>query len=296
MKMSYVATIGFFDGVHRGHQCLIGQVCELARKLQCASMIITFDRHPRQVLHADFVPQLLSTHEEKKRLLMATGIEHLEVLPFTKELSRLTALEFMQQVLSAQLHVQTLVMGYDHRFGCGGGSFPEYVKWGEQAGIEVVLAHELAEEKVSSSVIRRHLQQGEVKQANHLLGYEYSLQGKVVSGHQIGRNIGFPTANLEVQNDKLLPACGAYAIRAKVDNTFYNGMLCIGHRPTLNNGDELSVEANLFDFCGNLYGKELVLNLVERLRDEQPFSSVQALQQQLEQDALIAQKILGTRL
>lgn len=296
MKMSYVATIGFFDGVHRGHQCLIGQVCELAHKLQCASMIITFDRHPRQVLHADFVPQLLSTHEEKKRLLMTTGIERLEVLPFTEELSKLTALEFMQQVLSAQLHVQTLVMGYDHRFGCGGGSFSEYVKWGEQAGIEVVLAHELEEEKVSSSVIRRHLQQGAVKQANHLLGYEYSLQGKVVSGHQVGRNIGFPTANLEVQNDKLLPVCGAYAIRAKVDNTFYNGMLCIGHRPTLNNGDELSVEANLFDFCGNLYGKELVLNLVERLRDEQPFSSVLALQQQLEQDALLAQKILGTRL
>ena len=112
----------------------------------------------------------------------------------------------------------------------------------------------------------------------------------------MGRNIGFPTANLEVQKDKILPACGVYAIRAKVDNTSYDGMLCIGHRPTLNNGDELSVEANLFGFSGDLYGKELMLSLVERLRDEQPFSSVQALQQQLEQDALMAQKILGTRL
>lgn len=296
MKMSYIATIGFFDGVHRGHQCLIGQVCELAHKLRCASMIITFDRHPRQVLHSDFIPQLLSTHEEKKRLLMATGIDRLEVLPFTEELSQLTALEFMQQVLSAKLHVQTLVMGYDHHFGNGGGTFPEYVGWGKQAGIEVVLAHELESEKVSSSVIRRYLQRGEVKQANHLLGYEYSLQGKVICGHQVGRNIGFPTANLEVQKDKLLPACGVYAIRAKVDNTSYDGMLCIGHRPTLNNGDELSVEANLFGFSGDLYGKELMLSLVERLRDEQPFSSVQALQQQLEQDALMAQKILGTRL
>ena len=292
MNMSYIATIGFFDGVHRGHQCLIGQVCELAHKLQCASMIITFDRHPRQVLHSDFIPQLLSTHEEKKHLLMATGIDRLEVLPFTKGLSKLTALEFMQQVLNAKLHVQTLVMGYDHHFGNGGGTFSEYVEWGKQAGIEVVLAHELESEKVSSSVIRRHLQQGEVKQANHLLGYEYSLQGKVVSGHQVGRIIGFPTANLEVQKDKLLPACGAYAIRVRVDNTSYNGMLCIGYRPTLNNGNELSIEANLFGFSGDLYGNELVLSLVERLRDEQSFSSVQALQQQLEQDALLAQKLL----
>ena len=208
MKMSYVATIGFFDGVHRGHQCLVSQVCELAHRLECASMLITFDRHPRQVLHSDFVPQLLSTHEEKMRLLAATGIDKLEVLPFTEELSKFTAFKFMQQVLFAQLHVQTLVMGYDHRFGCDGGTLPEYMLWGRQAGINVVLAHELEEEKVSSSVIRRYLQWGDVKRANHLLGYEYSLQGKVISGHQVGRNIGFPTANLEVPKDKLLPACG----------------------------------------------------------------------------------------
>jgi riboflavin kinase/FMN adenylyltransferase len=292
MKMNYVATIGFFDGVHRGHQCLIGQVCELAHKLCCPSLIITFDRHPRQVLHADFVPQLLSTYEEKKRLLTETGIERLEVLPFTQELSRLTALEFMQQVLGAQLHVQTLVMGYDHRFGNGGGTFPEYVEWGRMAGIDVVLAHELKEEKVSSSVIRNLLKEGNLIQANHLLGYEYSLQGKVVSGHQVGRNLGFPTANVQVQPEKLLPANGVYAVKAKVEDTLYNGMLCIGHRPTLNNGGELTVEANLFDFSGDLYGKELVLSLVERLRNERTFSSVQGLRQQLEQDAVQAQRAL----
>jgi len=292
MKKRYVATIGFFDGVHRGHQCLVSQVCELAHRLECASMLITFDRHPRQVLHADYVPQLLSTSEEKMRLLRATEIDKLEVLPFTEELSKFTALKFMQEVLCAQLHVQTLVMGYDHRFGCDGGTLQEYVQWGKQTGIDVVLAHELEEEKVSSSVIRRYLQLGDVKQANHLLGYEYSLQGKVISGHKVGRHIGFPTANVAVQKEKLLPACGVYAIRVKLDESFYDGMLCIGHRPTLSNGDELSVEANLFDFCGDLYGKELVLSLVDRLRDEQPFSSLQALQEQLEQDAVRAREVL----
>ena len=292
MKKRYVATIGFFDGVHRGHQCLVSQVCELAHRLECASMLITFDRHPRQVLHADYVPQLLSTSEEKMRLLKATEIDKLEVLPFTEELSKFTALKFMQEVLCAQLHVQTLVMGYDHRFGCDGGTLQEYVQWGKQTGIDVVLAHELEEEKVSSSVIRRYLQLGDVKQANHLLGYEYSLQGKVISGHKVGRHIGFPTANIAVQKEKLLPACGVYAIRVKLDESFYDGMLCIGYRPTLSNGDELSVEANLFDFCGDLYGKELVLSLVDRLRDEQLFSSLQALQEQLEQDAVRAREVL----
>jgi len=293
MDRQCVATIGFFDGVHRGHQCLVSQVCRLAQKLCCPSLVITFDKHPRQVLHSDYIPQLLSTLSEKKSLLMASGIDRLEVLPFTEELSRLTALQFMQQVLHDQLNVQTLVMGYDHRFGCGGGTFPEYVEWGRQTGIDVVQAHELEEEKVSSSCIRRFLAEGDVRQANILLGYHYALHGVVVSGHQVGRHIGFPTANLRVEDDKLLPALGVYAVRVTVeDEASYDGMLCIGHRPTLNNGEELSVEANLFGFSGDLYGKKVTLRLVDRLRDEQSFPSVQALQRQLEQDAVKARKVL----
>lgn len=294
MKRQCVATIGFFDGVHRGHQCLVSQVCGLARKLCCPSLVVTFDKHPRQVLHSDYIPQLLSTLSEKKALLEATGIDRLEVLPFTHELSRMTALEFMQQVLRDRLDVQTLVMGYDHHFGCDGGTFPDYVEWGRQAGIDVVLAHELEGEKVSSSRIRRSLMSGDVRMANRLLGYCFSLEGVVVSGHQVGRHIGFPTANLKVQDDKLLPAQGVYAVRVRVEeDTTYDGMLCIGHRPTLNNGDELSVEANLFDFNGDLYGRKVMLSMVDRLRDEQSFPSVQALQQQLEQDAVQARIILS---
>lgn len=293
MERQCVATIGFFDGVHRGHQCLVSQVCRLAHEHSCPSLVITFDKHPRQVLHADYIPQLLSTLTEKKALLMASGIDRLEVLPFTVELSRLTALQFMQQVLRDQLQVKTLVMGYDHRFGCGGGEFADYVEWGRQTGIDVVLAHELDDVKVSSSRIRRFLAEGDVRQANMLLGYPYALQGVVMSGHQVGRHIGFPTANLKVQEDKLLPALGVYAVRVRVeDEASYDGMLCIGHRPTLNNGDELSVEANLFDFSGDLYGKKVKLMLVDRLRDEQSFPSVQALQQQLEQDAAHARRAL----
>ena len=294
MERQCVATIGFFDGVHRGHQCLVSQVCRLAHEHSCPSLVITFDKHPRQVLHADYIPQLLSTLTEKKALLMASGIDRLEVLPFTVELSRLTALQFMQQVLRDQLQVKTLVMGYDHRFGCGGGEFADYVEWGRQTGIDVVLAHELDDVKVSSSRIRRFLAEGDVRQANMLLGYPYALQGVVMSGHQVGRHIGFPTANLKVQEDKLLPALGVYAVRVRVeDEASYDGMLCIGHRPTLNNGDELSVEANLFDFSGDLYGKKVKLMLVDRLRDEQSFPSVQALQQQLEQDAAHARRALN---
>ena len=293
MERQCVATLGFFDGVHRGHQCLVSQVCRLAHEHSCPSLVITFDKHPRQVLHADYIPQLLSTLTEKKALLMASGIDRLEVLPFTVELSRLTALQFMQQVLRDRLQVKTLVMGYDHRFGCGGGEFADYVEWGRQTGIDVVLAHELDDVKVSSSRIRRFLAEGDVRQANMLLGYPYALQGVVMSGHQVGRHIGFPTANLKVQEDKLLPALGVYAVRVRVeDEASYDGMLCIGHRPTLNNGDELSVEANLFDFSGDLYGKKVKLMLVDRLRDEQSFPSVQALQQQLEQDAAHARRAL----
>ena len=294
MERQCVATIGFFDGVHRGHQCLVSQVCRLAHERCCPSLVITFDKHPRQVLQSDYIPQLLSTLTEKKALLNASGIDRLEVLPFTVELSRLTALQFMQQVLRDQLQVKTLVMGYDHRFGCGGGEFADYVEWGRQTGIDVVLAHELEDVKVSSSRIRRFLAEGDVRQANTLLGYQYALQGVVVSGHQVGRHIGFPTANLKVQEDKLLPAQGVYAVRVTIEaEATYDGMLCIGHRPTLNNGDELSVEANLFDFSGDLYGKKVKLMLVDRLRDEQSFPSVQALQQQLEQDAAHARRALN---
>lgn len=295
MKKEYIATIGFFDGVHCGHRFLIEQVREDAERLNMPSLLITFDKHPREVLCADYVPKLLSTLTEKKTLLQNTGVDEIHILPFTSTLSHLSALDFMKEVLSGQLHVHTLVMGYDHHFGHGGGSFSEYVQWGREAHIDVVLAKELNGAKVSSSVIRHHILQGEIERANECLGYTYFIDGNVVSGHQVGRQIGFPTANLSIAKEKILPACGVYAVKAIVSGTdAYNGMLCIGHRPTLQNGDDLSVETNLFDFEGNLYGQTLRLEIVKKLRDEIHFASLDDLQQQLREDERNSRECLAT--
>lgn len=290
----YVATIGFFDGVHRGHRCLIHQVCACAKEHGCASMLITFDRHPRQVLHSDFVPQLLSTLEEKTALLGQSDADELRVLPFTPELARLTARQFMADVLVGQLNVGTLVMGYDHRFGHGGGSFEEYVAWGREAGIEVILATALDDVAVSSSRIRRLLADGDVSLANELLGYPYAFEGEVIKGRQLGRTLGFPTANVAVPRDKMLPATGVYAVEAITqDGHRWGGMLCIGSRPTVQNGNDVSVEVNLFGFAGDLYGTSLRIEMVARLRDEVKYESLEQLKHQLGHDAEHAESILN---
>lgn len=290
-----IATIGFFDGVHRGHRCLIAQVCEKAKQRSLSSLIVTFDRHPREVIQADYIPQMISTCEEKKLLLKETGADAIEVLHFTKEMSRLTALEFMQQVLHDQLHVKVLVMGYDHRFGHNGGAPQDYIQWGKETGIEVLMAHELPEEKISSSRIRRLLEDGELEKANALLGRCYSLNGIVVEGHRIGRTMGFPTANLKLECGKLIPATGVYAVRATTENEqAWNGVLNIGKRPTIGNGDDLSVEAHLLHFDGDLYGQSLRLELNTRLRSERTFANKEELQQQIANDVKRARKVLSS--
>ena len=288
-----VATIGFFDGVHRGHQCLIRQVQDEALQRGMRSLIITFDRHPRAVFAPGAVPPLLTTTEEKMALLKATGIDDIYVLPFDKAMAALTAREFMQQVLKEQLGVKVLVIGYDHRFGKplsgsprGGEGFLEYQGYGREMGIEVVLAKELEGEHVSSSEIRRALAAGDVQRAAQLLGRPYTWTGRVVHGHEVGRQLGFPTANLEaVENGqltvgKMLPANGAYAV--------VGGMLNIGTRPTIGNGSDVSVEVNLFDICDNLYGQTLTLSFIARLREERRFESEEDLISQLQHDKQLA--------
>jgi len=300
-----VATIGFFDGVHRGHQCLIRQVRDEALRRGMRSLLITFDRHPRSVFAPAAVPPLLTTAEEKMELLRATGVDEIYVLPFDKEMAALTAKEFMQQVLKEQLGVEVLVIGYDHRFGRptpnpsreGGEGFPEYQAYGREMGIEVVLAKELEGEHVSSSEIRRALAAGDVQRAAQLLGRPYTWTGRVVHGHEVGRQLGFPTANLEAversaQGDashlkngqltvgKMLPANGAYAV--------VGGMLNIGTRPTIGNGSDVSVEVNLFDICDNLYGQTLTLSFIARLREERRFESEEDLIRQLQHDKQLA--------
>jgi len=289
-KIQYVATIGFFDGVHRGHQCLVQQVRDEALRQNAPSMLITFDRHPRSVFAPDCAPPLLTSATEKMELLRAEGVDEIYVLPFNRQTAALTAREFMATVLRERLGIKTLVIGYDHHFGRPQGEgFEDYRTYGQELGIKVVLAHELEGEHVSSTSIRRALEQGDVCKATHLLGRPYTWTGRVVHGHAIGRKLGFPTANLEAIDPlKLLPASGAYAI--KVGDT--KGMLNIGHRPTINNGDEMTVEVNLFDFDGNLYGQELTLSFIARLREERRFDNETQLAQQLKADREQALRIL----
>lgn len=299
-----VATIGFFDGVHRGHQYLIQQVQEEALHRGARSLLITFDRHPRSVFAPDSAPQLLTTAEEKMALLRATGVDDIYILPFDRTMAELTAQEFMQQVLKQQLGVTALVIGYDHRFGKrtdpnltrdGGEGFEEYQAYGRELGIDVVPARELTGEHVSSSAIRRLLTGGDVAAASRLLGRPYTWSGRVVHGHEVGRQLGFPTANLEgIEPTKMLPAKGVYAVECTIHPKMIHSkaMLNIGRRPTLDNGTDISVEVHLFDFNEDLYDRTLTLSFVTRLREEQRFDSEAELTEQLQRDRAAALKAL----
>lgn len=287
-EKGFVATIGFFDGVHRGHRFLIEQVKEEARAAGLRSMVITFDRHPRQVLHSDYQPRMLSTLQEKVEKIRQTGVDHCEVLPFNEKTASLSAFEFMKTVLKERLGVRRLIIGYDNRFGHNRTEgFNEYMEYGRQLGIDVVRAKAfvLNGVNVSSSVARAFLSEGEVEMAAMCLGYKYSLSGRVVSGVQEGRKMGFPTANIDIKNiQKLIPAHGAYAVIATLeDGTRHPAMMNIGTRPTFN-GDTTTMEVNIFDFCGDLYNCTLKVTFVKRLRGEKKFESEKALMRQLEKD------------
>lgn len=294
MKKGFAVTIGFFDGVHKGHRFLLRQLEEHAAANDLRAAVVTFDQHPRTVVQKDFVPALLTTQEEKLTLLSEAFDGEIVVLPFTQELSVMTAKEFMQVVLRDKLNTELLLMGYNHRFGHGGGTKEEYLTWGKEVGIEVCLAEGLAGEKVSSSRIRNLICLGEMQKANDLLGYPYFIAGKVVEGKQIGRQMGFPTANVSLPKEKLLPACGVYAVWVTMpDGTRRGGMLCIGHRPTIEENGEISVEVHVFDFEGNLYDTSISIDFIEKLRDEQHFDSLDTLQQQLMLDAASVRELIS---
>ena len=293
MRKGFALTIGFFDGVHQGHRYLLQQLEELAAANGLSAAAVTFDRHPRTVVQPNFVPSLLTTQEEKLDLLSKAFSGKIIVLPFTQELREMTAKEFMQNILREKLNAELLLMGYNHRFGHGGGNPEDYVTWGHETGIKVCLAKALAGEKVSSSRIRNLISLGDVKKANNLLGYPYFLTGEVTEGKQIGRQIGFPTANLTLPEQKLMPACGVYAVWVTMpDHSRRGGMLCIGHRPTVEQNGEISVEVHIFDFNGNLYGTSISIDFIEKLRDERHFDSLEELQKQLMLDAALAQETI----
>ena len=289
MRKAIAATIGFFDGVHQGHRHLLRQLEGLAAANRLVPMAVTFDCHPRTVVQKNFVPSLLTTQEEKLALLSEAFSGEVVVLPFTQELSALSAREFMASVLREKLNTELLLMGYNHHFGHGGGTQEEYQAWGRETGIKVCLADALEGEKVSSSRIRDLISLGEIEKANTMLGYPYFMTGKVTEGKQIGRRIGFPTANLSLPEQKLLPACGVYAVWVIMpDGTKRGGMLCIGHRPTIETNGDVSVEVHIFDYDGSLYGDTISIDFIGKLREEQHFASLADLQNQLIQDAIHA--------
>lgn len=292
-KPPCIATIGFFDGVHKGHLCLIDQLKEEARQRELPSLLLTFDRHPRAVLHPGESISLLTTPAEKVGLLKQSGADGVAVLPFTPELSRLTARDFMQQVLRQRFGVTALLLGYDHRFGHGGGTWDDYRAWGAESGIEVVRAVELAGDHVSSSRCRQLLMAGDVDSVASLLGRRYTLGGRVVHGFHVGHELGFPTANIVPDEGKLIPLRGVYAAWVVLnDGTRHRAMLNIGQRPTIGNGDTQSIEVNLLDFHGDLYGQRISIDFVGRLRNEHRFASKEELIQQLQHDKKKAESML----
>jgi len=287
-----VATIGVFDGIHRGHQLVIGRVVEQAHRLGLTSTVITFDQSPRQVLDASFRPQMLTTLEEKTSIISTLAVDRLVILPFNKKLAALSAQEFMSHVLKEQLGVKVLLMGYDNRFGHNRQEgFEDYVRFGEQLGMKVLRGDvELMDDgnrAVSSSVIRELLAvEGRVDLMPHYLTRLYQLTGKVMPGEHIGHQIGYPTANLEPADDsKLIPASGVYAVWVHVEGEKEKraAMMNIGMRPTFD-GHKQTLEVNILDFEGNLYGKTLSVDFVQRLREERKFDSPEDLAIQLAKD------------
>lgn len=293
-----VVTIGTFDGVHQGHRKVIAQLNNLAAKAGGQSVIFTFYPHPRLVVSKqEHNLRLLTTLDEKIELLGKSGIDHLVIFPFTPQFAALTYREFVQDILLEKLGLHTLVVGHDHRFGKNReGTFENLLALSKQTGfkLERIDALLVDEVDVSSTKIRNALQQSDVAKANHYLGYTFSLKGTVTKGNQIGRKIGFPTANIEASDpNKLIPAKGVYAITVDVDGQIYPAMLNIGYRPTVNsNADNRTIEAHILGFDADIYQKEITLFFHEHVRTEQRFNSIDELKLQLETDKKKISEIL----
>lgn len=296
MRNEYCATIGFFDGVHRGHQFMIDSLTTMAHAQGWQSLVITFDRHPRQVVHADYVPQLITTTDEKLQLLHATAADRIEVLHFDAQMAQLSAYEFMRQVLHEKYGVAMLLTGYDNRFGHNRAeSFADYVRYGEEMGMKVLQNTPIDIDglRVSSSLIRRLIVEGNITEANNCMGHPYSITGSVAHGFQEGRRIGFPTANIVPESaEKLVPGNGVYATRVSVEGgEWMPAMLNIGTNPTFQR-QQTTIEAHIIGFEGDIYGRKVRVEFGRKLRDEQRFESVEALQKQLEADKKEVEKVL----
>jgi len=282
-----IVTLGTFDGVHLGHNVILDKICKTAKQENLESVLLTFFPHPRLIVSNDSEIKMLNTMAEKAILLEQKGIQNFIIHPFDKLFSELSPREFVEQVLIKQLNIQKIIIGYDHKFGKNrAADFNDLIAFGKEFGFEVeeISAKQINEVSVSSTKIRNSLLEGNISLANTYLGYSYMLSGIVVKGNQLGRTIGFPTANIEIsENYKLIPKNGVYIVSAILNNQTIFGMMNIGIKPTL--GDNVpTIEVHLLNFSEDIYGQKIQVNVIERLRDEQKFESFEALKSQLEID------------
>jgi riboflavin kinase/FMN adenylyltransferase len=291
-----IVTIGTFDGVHLGHKKILKQLIENATAENYESLVLTFFPHPRTVLNEGTEMKQLNTLDEKIFLLENLGIDNLVIHPFDKEFSRLTADEFVKNVLVDTFKLKKIVIGYDHRFGRNRtADINDLVKFGKRFGFEVeqILAEELNQVSISSTKIRKALEEGNIDLANNYLGYNYCLTGIVSKGKQLGRTIGYPTANIKIEEDyKLIPQNGVYIAKSKIDGKFIYGMVNIGTRPTVD-GTSQTIEIHFFDFNRDIYNTNITISLLKRIRSEQKFDSLDALKKQLALDKITSLKFIN---
>lgn len=292
-----IITIGTFDGVHLGHKVILARLNEIAKKTKYKSVLLTFSPHPRHVLQKDDQEmKLINTLNEKQDLLEKAGLDNLVVHEFTKEFSRIKSINFVRDILVEKLNVHTLVIGYDHHFGRNReGSIPELKVLAElyDFSIEMISPQLFQDVTVSSTKIRQLLEKGEIEKANHYLGYDFFINGKVVKGNGIGKTIGFPTANILIKNKwKLLPSDGVYAVKVNINDRCFKGMMNIGQKPTVD-GKGKSLEVHIFDFSNDIYGKAIKVKVIKRIRDEKKFKDLQGLKKQLFIDKNRVIQILG---
>ncbi len=292
-------TIGTFDGVHFGHQRILEKLVSDAKKAGKKSILLTFFPHPRMVLQKDSSLELINTIEERKNLLAKTGLDYLIIHPFSKEFSRLTALAFVRDILVNQFNVSKLCIGYDHHFGKNReGNITQLQEYSKlyDFDIEEIPAQDIDDVSVSSTKIRKALAEGNVKTANTYLGYSFMLNGNVVNGKQLGGKIGFPTANIDVEEAyKLIPKTGVYVVRSTIKDEIIYGMMNIGKRPTVD-GKHQTIEVHFFDFNQDLYEQSLTVELLYFLRDEHKFDSVEHLISQLQKDEIQARDFIANSL
>ena len=291
-----VVATGFFDGVHVGHRLVIKQLVEAAAVRGDESMVMTFWPHPRNVLQKEARSlRLLTTLAEKREMLLGLGVDHVEVLPFTKDFSSMTMREYLQMLME-RYGVRTVLLGYDNRVGSDAAGADEVAAVAVELGLEVLRTEMVPSEKgyaVSSTKIRERLEAGDVEGATAMLGYDYSVQGVVVAGNRLGRTIGFPTANMQLYEPlKLIPGNGVYFVKVQTLGKHYYGMCNVGYRPTVGMGNARTIETNIFDFDEDIYGLDLEVTFISRIREEVKFDSLDELRVQLEKDRAACRAVI----